>query len=114
MSDENVHRYAYAYRCTLFKEKMGSTDMKKSLKESKSKTVKYGRYGLIFLIPFFVAFLIFQFYPLLYTIFRSFVFEQKTGRHSAITLIYGLKNYTTYVFTGSSEFWQALGVTVVM
>lgn len=88
--------------------------MKKSLKESKSKTVKYGRYGLIFLIPFFVAFLIFQFYPLLYTIFRSFVFEQKTGRHSAVTLIYGLKNYTSYVFTGGSEFWQALGVTVVM
>ncbi len=69
---------------------------------------------MIFLIPFFVAFLIFQFYPLLYTIFRSFVYEQKTGRHSTVELIYGLKNYTSYVFSGSSEFWPALGVTVVM
>lgn len=89
---------------------MGSADMK----QKRKKTVEYGRYGMIFLIPFFVAFLIFQFYPLLYTIFKSFVFEQKTGRNAAVTYVYGLKNYMTYVFTGSSEFWQALGVTVVM
>ncbi len=84
------------------------------MKEGKRKTVEYGRYGLIFLIPFFVAFLVFQFYPLLYTIFESFVYETKSGRHSAVEYIYGLKNYTSYVFTGNSEFWQALGVTVIM
>ncbi len=84
------------------------------MKEGKKKTVEYGRYGLIFLIPFFVAFFIFQFYPLLYTIFESFAYEAKTGRHSATEIVYGLKNYTTYVFSGTSEFWPALGVTVAM
>lgn len=33
----------------------------------KNKTVEYGKYGLLFLIPFFLVFLVFQLYPLLYT-----------------------------------------------
>ncbi len=80
----------------------------------KSKKVNYGRYGLIFLIPFFVTFLIFQFYPLLYTIVQSFAYEVKTGRHSDATVVYGLSNYINYVFTSDNEFWKALIITVVM
>lgn len=86
------------------------------MNKGKKKTVEYGRYGMIFLIPFFVAFLVFQFYPLLYTIFKSFFYDVKTGRNAAVTTQFGLGNYTNYIFgaAGGGEFWQALGVTVVL
>lgn len=85
------------------------------VKKEKRKTVEYGRYGIIFLIPFFAAFLVFQFYPLLYTIFKSFMYDQKTGRNN-ITTVAGLGNYINYVFgeAGQGEFWQALAITVVL
>lgn len=85
------------------------------MKKEKKKTVEYGRYGIIFLIPFFVAFLVFQFYPLLYTIFKSFLYDQKTGRNN-VTTVFGLGNYINYVFgsAGQGEFWQAFLITVVL
>ncbi len=39
----------------------------------KKKTVEYGKYGYIFIAPFFIVFLIFQLYPLLYTFYLSFI-----------------------------------------
>lgn len=85
------------------------------MNREKKKTVEYGKYGIIFLIPFFAAFLIFQFYPLLYTIFKSFLYDQKTGRNN-ITTVFGIGNYSNYVFgvAGDGEFWQALIITVVL
>lgn len=83
--------------------------------KTKKKRVDYGKYGLIFIAPFFIAFLIFQFYPLLYTIFKSFLYDQKTGRNN-ITTIFGLGNYINYVFgeAGKGEFWYALLITVAL
>lgn len=85
------------------------------MNREKKKTVEYGKYGIIFLVPFFAAFLIFQFYPLLYTIFKSFLYDQKSGRNS-ITTVFGVGNYSNYVFgaAGNGEFWQALCITVVL
>lgn len=86
------------------------------MNKEKKKTVEYGRYGVIFLIPFFVAFFVFQFYPLIYTIFKSFLYDQKVGRNASVTTVAGLGNYTNYVFgaAGQGEFWQALLITVVL
>jgi len=80
----------------------------------KKKTVEYGRYGIIFLIPFFLTFAIFQFYPLLYTIGDSFVYTAKNGRTT--TTAVGLGNYVNYVFgkMGGGEIWQALLITIIM
>lgn len=39
----------------------------------KRKTVEYGKYGYIFLLPFFLVFFLFQLYPLIYTFYLSFV-----------------------------------------
>ena len=47
----------------------------------KNKTVEYGKYGLMFLIPFFLVFLIFQLYPLIYTFYNSFIYSAKNGRY---------------------------------
>ena len=41
-------------------------------KNKKRKTVEYGRYGVYFIIPFFVVFAIWQLYPLFYTIYLGF------------------------------------------
>ena len=67
--------------------------------QKKRKTVEYGKYGYIFLVPFFVVFLIFQFYPLLYTFYISFVQRQVTGhgRKSVVNEVFGLGNYIDYV-----------------
>ena len=79
----------------------------------KNKTVEYGKYGLLFLIPFFLVFLVFQLYPLLYTFYNSFIYSAKNGRY--VTETVGLGNFTNYVFAKTgSEFWQSLMVTVVL
>ena len=79
----------------------------------KNKTVEYGKYGLLFLIPFFLVFLVFQLYPLLYTFYNSLIYSAKNGRY--VTETVGLGNFTNYVFAKTgSEFWQSLMVTVVL
>lgn len=80
----------------------------------KNKTVEYGKYGLLFLIPFFLVFLVFQLYPLLYTFANSLIYTEKVSRFET-TDVFGLKNFTEYVFnSASSEFWHALIITVVL
>ncbi len=83
------------------------------MNNNKRKTVEYGRYGYIFILPFFIVFLIFQFYPLLYTFYTSFLCKVQTGRNNAVEVM-GLGNYTDYVFTANSEVFQAIGITVLM
>lgn len=85
------------------------------MRQTKKKTVEYGKYGIIFLIPFFVAFFIFQFYPLLYTIFKSLLYDQKISRTNFETH-FGLGNYTNYIFgeAGGGEFWSSLWITIVL
>lgn len=80
----------------------------------KKKTVEYGRYGIVFLVPFFLTFAVFQFYPLLYTIADSFVYTAKNGRQTVSTV--GLGNYINYIFgtAGNGEIWQALLITVAL
>lgn len=50
----------------------------------------YNRYGYLFLAPFFIAFFIFQLYPILYTIFLSFT--DLKGWNVTTNLV-GLENY---------------------
>lgn len=85
------------------------------VRQAKKKTVEYGKYGIIFLIPFFVAFFIFQFYPLLYTIFKSLLYDQKISRTNFETH-FGLGNYTNFIFgeAGGGEFWSSLWITIIL
>lgn len=80
----------------------------------KNKTVEYGKYGLMFLIPFFIVFLVFQLYPLLYTFYNSLIYYKPNGRRSTIE-VFGLTNFTKYVFAGgNNEFWNSLVITIVL
>ena len=80
----------------------------------KQKTVEHGKYGLIFTIPFFLVFAVFQLYPLLYTFYSSFIYEAKNGRN--VIKETGLGNFKNYVFgeMGGGEIWKALAITAVL
>ena len=60
--------------------------------KNKGKFERYNRYGLLFIAPFFLAFLIFQLYPILYTIFLSFT--DLKGWNPTANIV-GLDNYTS-------------------
>ncbi len=81
---------------------------------TKKKSVEHGKYGVLFSVPFFVVFLVFQLYPLIYTFYNSLIYSAKQGRK--MTESFGLGNFTNYVFgsSGGGEIWHALGVTVVL
>lgn len=70
---------------------------------NKKKTVEYGKYGYMFIAPFFIVFLIFQFYPLLYTVYLSFVEYYYKGLNSVVKT--GWNNFGNYgaVLVGASS-----------
>lgn len=59
----------------------------------KRKTVEYGKYGYIFIAPFFIVFLLFQLYPLIYTFYLSFVDYKMTDGKWNTPKFCGFKNY---------------------
>jgi len=81
---------------------------------TKKKSVEHGKYGVLFSVPFFVVFLVFQLYPLIYTFYNSLIYSAKQGRKMVES--FGFGNFTNYVFgkAGGGEIWNALGVTVVL
>ena len=85
------------------------------MNKKKNKTVEYGKYGYLFLAPFFIVFLVFQFYPLIYTFYSSFLYTQATGRGNS-QIIVGLGNFANYVFgeKGNGEIFSAIGITIVL
>ena len=79
-----------------------------SVKRGKKGRIDKNRYGLFFLAPFFIAFLIFGLYPILYTLYLSFT--SYDGFNNPVFI--GMKNYTK-VFT-DPLFYEALKNTVIM
>lgn len=59
----------------------------------KRKTVEYGKYGYIFIAPFFLVFLLFQLYPLIYTFYLSFVTYKMTDGKWNTPKFCGFENY---------------------
>ncbi len=75
----------------------------------------YGKYGLTFVLPFFVVFAIFQLYPIIFT-FRTSVTDAAGWAKVLNNDIIGFDNFAK-LFTKnevSHEFWLALWNTVVM
>ena len=80
--------------------------------KKKSKVVQYNRWGYIFLIPFLVTYLIFQFIPLVTTIYNSFFENYRSGLKQVGPNFIGLKNYAT-IF-GNPDLWKYFGNTMIM
>ena len=78
---------------------------------NKKKKISYAKWGYIFIIPFFAAFLIFQFVPLVSTIRYSFYEYFRSGLKVIGPNFVGLDNYKTLF---SSNFLKYLGNTVIL
>ena len=65
-----------------------------------SKVVSYNKWGYIFLIPFFVVYLLFQFIPLVSTIWNSFFENYRSGLTQIGPNFVGLANYKTLFTNG--------------
>ena len=66
----------------------------------KKSITRYNKYGYIFLIPFAVAFIIFQLIPLVQTVYYSFFENYKSGLKMIGPNFIGLKNYATLFSSG--------------
>lgn len=75
----------------------------------KRKTVEYGKYGYIFIAPFFLVFLLFQLYPLIYTFYLSFVTYKMTDGKWNTPKFCGFDNYMAMLtkknFETNSTVW---------
>ena len=82
-------------------------------KKKNGAVLRYNRWGYIFLIPFIVVFIIFQFIPLISTIYNSF-FEHyfKNGLTEVGPTFIGLSNYAKLFSSG--DLLKYLGNTCIM
>lgn len=81
------------------------------MNKNKEKEISYAKYGYMFIAPFFIAFLIFQFIPLIQTIYYSFFEYYRSGLKVVGPNPVGFANYQTLF---ASDFPKYAGNTVVM
>ena len=73
------------------------------MKKKKTKGgVNYGKYGLLFIAPFFIAYLLFSLWPLLSTFYYSF-FEYVTRNLHTTVKFCGLQNYLNILGIADGE-----------
>ena len=70
------------------------------------KSISYAKYGYIFILPFFIVYLFFQFWPLINTFIVSFHGNSDTGLDTFV----GVKNYTDLLFGSKNQFAVATQV----
>lgn len=81
-------------------------------KQKNKAVIKYNRWGYIFLIPFAVVYLIFQFIPLCSTIYNSFFENYRSGITTIGPNFVGLENYKTLFTEG--DLLKYFGNTMIM
>ncbi len=64
------------------------------------KVVSYNKWGYIFLAPFFIVWIIFQFIPLVTTVYNSFFENYRSGLSQIGPNWVGLRNYATIITNG--------------
>ena len=85
--------------------------MSKNNEGAKVKSVDYAKWGYIFIAPFFIAFLIFQFIPLASTIYYSFFEYYRVGLKIVGPTPVGLANYEALF---ASDFPKYMGNTIIL
>ncbi len=71
-----------------------------SMTDKKVKSISYAKWGYIFLVPFFIAFIIFSLYPLISTVYNSFFENYRVGLMQVGPKFVGLDNYTAILSQG--------------
>ena len=82
------------------------------MKKKQSKVVQYNRWGYYFLIPFIVVYLLFQFVPLVTTIYNSFFENYRSGLKQIGPNFIGLGNYIKIL--SNTDLWKYAGNTMIM
>lgn len=88
--------------------------MKAGKKETKPKTVSYGKYGYLFIAPFFIVYLVFSLWPMINTFYYS-MFEYTTRNLRTTITFTGLQNYLNVLGIADGEqgyFLKYLGNTL--
>lgn len=89
----------------------------------RKRTVEYGKYGYLFIAPFFIIYAIFQLWPLIYTIWMSFMEYYSKGLKVVGPNFDGFTNYINVFISQSKETgmvffdtytFKALGNTIFM
>ena len=82
------------------------------MKKKQSKVVQYNRWGYYFLIPFIVVYLLFQFVPLVTTIYNSFFENYRSGLKQIGPNFIGLGNYIKIL--SNADLWKYASNTMIM
>ena len=82
------------------------------MKKKQSKVVQYNRWGYYFLIPFLVVYLLFQFVPLVTTIYNSFFENYRSGLKQIGPNFIGLGNYLKIL--SNADLWKYASNTMIM
>lgn len=82
------------------------------MKKKQSKVVQYNRWGYYFLIPFIVVYLLFQFVPLVTTIYNSFFENYRSGLKQIGPNFIGFGNYMKIL--SNADLWKYAGNTMIM
>ena len=69
----------------------------------KRKSISYAKWGVIFILPFFIAYLLFTLYPQILTIIYSFNEYRKSGIGVTRVIFSGTRN-TSKIIVGFSVF----------
>jgi len=79
----------------------------------KSKSLKsVNNYAYLFLLPFFITFIIFQLYPMVYSIYLSFTDTYVIGAETFDGKFIWFKNYET--LWNDPQFWQSIKNTFII
>ena len=80
--------------------------------QKQSKVVSYNKWGYIFLIPFILVYIIFQFIPLVTTVVNSFYENYRSGLTQFGPYFIGLNNYATIL--QNADLWTYTKNTLIM
>ncbi len=78
----------------------------------RGKVVSYNKWGYIFLIPFIVVYLVFQFIPLITTVVNSFYENYRSGLTQIGPNFIGFKNYVSIL--SNKDLWTYTQNTLIM
>ena len=81
---------------------MANTNSATVAVRQKKNKLKYGKWGIIFILPFFIAYFLFSFYPLITTFYYSFFSRFKDPvTIKTVEKFVGFQNYSNIVYQGS-------------
>lgn len=81
-------------------------------RQKHGKVVSYNKWGYIFLIPFIVVYIIFQFVPLVTTVVNSFYENYRSGLTQVGPTFIGFDNYKTIL--QNADLWTYAKNTLIM